>query len=150
MEPQQLGNSNAAQEKPKKERGEDPKESSKQAGKEDPKIRELLKERVETLRKRLDFTMNMWKAGERSMGSEILIPALSQLFHAELDFCELDQERFVVCERNLTLAKEYEKLISDLAKTGETNSATVLAFVALRLEVEIAYERAKAKVKGAK
>ena len=45
---------------------------------------------------------------------------------------------------------EYEKLISDLAKAGETNSATVLAFVALRLEIEIAYERAKAKVKGAK
>ena len=115
---QQVGNSApVAQEIPKKDRRDDLKESSKQLATEDPKIRELRKDRVKALRKRLDFITERYNVAKITV--DAVIPAFSQFFHAELDFCESDQERLAICERCLSVAKGFEKDTDLRAKAGD-------------------------------
>jgi RNA polymerase sigma factor (sigma-70 family) len=134
----------AAQEIPKKDLGDDSKAPSRQLGRENPKIRQLAKKRLEALTKRLDIMTNLYKLSKLSI--DPLIPAFSQLFHAELDYCESDQERLAICERSLAVLNGYEKESELRTGVGQFMANDgFLAVVALRLEVEIAYERARAK-----
>ncbi|HJZ53544.1 MAG TPA: TolC family protein [Gemmataceae bacterium] len=68
------------------------------------------------------------------------------LLKAELELCESDKERLLVYEKALALAIECEKVAVQRYHAGQATHASVLAAKANRLEAEIAYERAKARV----
>jgi outer membrane protein TolC len=124
-----LADSAQAQEKPKNE-----------------KINELLKERLATVKKLAEATQAAYQQGRATIAEVTQANAL--LLKAELELCQSNKERLAVHERALALAKEYEKVATQLYKTGQATQASVLAARANRLEAEIAYERAKAKVAG--
>jgi outer membrane protein TolC len=125
-----MADSAQAQEKPKNE-----------------KINELLKERLATVKKLAEVTQAAYQQGRATIAE--VTQANARLLKAELELCQSDKERLVVRERALALAKEYEKVASQLYKSGQATQASVLAARANRLEAEIAYERAKAKMAGA-
>jgi len=149
--PQQVGNSApSALEIPEKERSDDPKKSSKQPAIEDSKIRELRKERVQVLQQRVNVLAKTYQARRwtpRPINTSDIKEAFRQLLKAELELCQSDQESLLV---QLTAAKEYEKVADDMRKTGFIGEDEFLAAVANRLEIEIAYEREKAKATKAK
>ena len=142
---QLLTSSAVAQETPKKEQGDDPKKSSKQPAAETSKIRELLTERVEVLRKRLNIKIAV-KHKDGQYWNRVRM-AFMELLRAELELCESEQERLGV---QLTSAKECEKVADGLRKVGSVTQDEFLECVADRVEIEIAYERAKAKATKAK
>ena len=124
-----LADSAQAQEKPKNE-----------------KINELLKERLATVKKLAEITQAAYQQGRATIAEVTQANAL--LLKAELELCQSNKERLAVHERALALAKDYEKAATQLYKTGRATQASMLAATANRLEAEIAYERAKAKVAG--
>jgi hypothetical protein len=110
----------------------------------DAKVKELLKQRLATLKELVKATQAAYVQGKATFAE--LAQATTLLLKAELELCESDQERFAAHEKALTVAREYEKNAEQLHAAGQATQASVLAARATRLEVEIAYERAKAKI----
>jgi outer membrane protein TolC len=109
----------------------------------DSKVKELLKERLATLRKLVHAVTADYVKGQVSF--DRVQQATRALLDAELEQCESDKERIKVLEKIVTLAKESEKSAEQRYKTGNAAQSDVLMATAARLEAEIALERAKGK-----
>lgn len=114
-----------------------------QAADKNDKVHSLLKERFAILKELVATTKTAYETDKATFGE--LTQVNAQLLAAELELCESDQERMVVHERAVDLAKEYEKATVELYKAARVTHSAVLAATANRLEAEIAYERAKAR-----
>jgi RNA polymerase sigma factor (sigma-70 family) len=136
----------AQQAAPKKIPADEPKKPNSQLAAEGAKVRELRKERLDALRKRYDLTKEDYDVGRLTL--DPVFSALLDLFHAEFSFCDTDEQRMSICDKRLAIAKEYEKVAEQRNGVGNEKypMQVVLGFKALRLEIEIEYEQAKAKV----
>lgn len=67
----------------------------------------------------------------------------------KLELCASDKERITIFEEAVAIAKEYEQTAVQLYEAGQVPASNSLTAKASRLEVEIALERARAKI-GAK
>jgi Cu(I)/Ag(I) efflux system membrane fusion protein len=112
--------------------------------KKEGKLKELLKERLATLRQLAQVATAEYQAGRVSY--DRLHQALRAVLHAELDMCESDKERIKVLEQVVALAKDYEKSAVQRYKTGAATQSDALMAKAGRLEAEIALGRAKSKL----
>jgi hypothetical protein len=111
--------------------------------KADAKLKELLQERLATLRKLVKQTQADYLAGKVSF--DRLHQATRALLDAELEQCESDKERIPVLEKIVALAKDSEKSAVQRYETGNATQSDALMATASRLEAEIALERAKSK-----
>jgi outer membrane protein TolC len=127
-----LMSSASSQEKPKERREESAK-----------KVRELQKERIETLKELVDHAATSYKSGVASY--EELLEASMMLLKAELDVAEKDSDRITLYKKGVDALKEYEDFAKMMKSVGKGTGAAVLKIKAMRLEVEIALEQAKAK-----
>jgi len=108
------------------------------------KLKELLKERHATLQEVASQT----KAAARRDPNVSLAQvneADRAVYQAELELCDTDKERVAVLERMLAAAREWEKFSEEMVKSGLAAPREILKAKAARLEVEIAWERAKVK-----
>jgi outer membrane protein TolC len=128
----QLMSSASSQEKPKERREE--------SGK---KVRELQKERIETLKELVDQAATIYKHGVASY--EEVLEARMMLLKAELDVAVKDSDRITLYKKCLDALKEYEEVANARMQVGKGTAVAVLKIKAMRLEVEIALEQAKAK-----
>jgi hypothetical protein len=115
-------------------------------GKKDAKLKELLKERLATLKEVVKLTTADYQTGKVSF--ERLQLASEALLHARLELCDSDKERITVLEEAVALAKESEKNATQRYKAGTASQSDALMATAARLEAEIALERAKGKIVG--
>lgn len=127
-----LMSSASSQEKPKEKREESAK-----------KVRELQKERIETLKELVDHAATSYKGGVASY--EEVLEASMLLLKAELDAAEKDSDRITLYKKGVDALKEYEEVANANRQVGKGTVAAVLKIKAMRLEVEIALEQAKAK-----
>jgi outer membrane protein TolC len=111
--------------------------------KKDSRLKDLLKERLATLRALVEATTKDYQAGKVSF--ERVQQAMQALLQAQLELCESDKERITVLEESVTLAKGYEKHAQQRYQTGNASHSDVLLATAARLEAEIGLERAKSK-----
>jgi hypothetical protein len=111
---------------------------------ESKKVHELLNERLATVRELAKVTRAAYMHGTATFAE--LRQANVLLLKAELELCESDKERVAVHEKAVALAKDNEKIVAQLYKSGQAAQASVLAARADRLDAEIAWERAKARV----
>lgn len=109
----------------------------------DSKVKELLKERLATLKEIAVQIERAYKG--RAMSIEQLQDANLAVLKAELDLCESDKERIAVLEKIVELAKTQEKQAVEAVKGGAVSGTTALKAKVSRLEAEIALERAKVK-----
>jgi RNA polymerase sigma factor (sigma-70 family) len=109
-----------------------------------PKLRALLKERLDTLQKMADRVILLGKNGAASQGE--VREANLRVYKAELDLCETTEERIGVLAKIARLHKETERQVSELHKRGAASQGEVLEATVSRLEAEIAVEREKAKL----
>jgi hypothetical protein len=108
------------------------------------KLKELLKERLAALQEVASQT----KAAARRDPSVSLAQvnqADRAVYQAELELCDTDKERAAVLEKMLSAAREWEKVVEEMVKAGLAAPRETLKAKAARLEVEIAWERAKVK-----
>jgi hypothetical protein len=110
------------------------------------KLKELLKERLETARA-LEKQVNARVKGATERPEE-LIAATRIANEAALDLCESDMQRIDALESYLAAATVNERLITQFFKTGQAQQSSALNAIAERLRVQIALERAR--IKGAK
>lgn len=123
------------------------KDEQKNAGAEEDdksKLRALLKERVEILRKNVDKVKKLHERGVA--GQDAIGEANLRLYKAELDLCETPKDRIAVLEKIVNVYKEMEERITQLTKTGAASQAAIDDAKLNRLEAEIALEREKAKL----
>src|SRR5207237_10825703 len=107
------------------------------------KVRELLKERLATLK---EIAAQAEQAFRQNASSrEEVMRARLQVHQAELDLCDSDAERIRVHEEIVAVAKEIEALINASQQEGVASSGVMLRARVQRLDAEIALERAKAK-----
>ena len=142
---QRMADSAPVAEVPQKERRDDPKKRSEDLQAKDPKIRSLLNERAVILRKRLNVMTKTYKERRwtpKPIEFESIQKAFAQSLNADLELCESDLERLRV---KLASAREYERVTDEMRKEQFIHEDVFLAGVAKRLEIEIAYEREKAK-----
>ena len=111
--------------------------------KPDAKLKELLKERLDTLRELVKVTEAGYRTGKVSF--DRLHEARRALLRVELEMCDSDKARIAVLEKTVVLAKEFEKTARARFETGNATQSDVLLGRAARLEAEIALERAKSK-----
>jgi hypothetical protein len=109
----------------------------------DAKLKELLKERLGTLRDVVALTSTQVQQGVGDFG--LLREAMQALMRAELELCDSDKERITVLEKLFALAMESEKGVEGRFKAGGVGKREVLMAKANRLDFEIALERLKAK-----
>lgn len=110
---------------------------------EGTKIQALLKERLVTLKELEKAIKAAYLTGKATFAD--LVQASALVLKAELELCSSDKERLAVHERAVALSKEHERAVAQRYDAGQATHATVLAATANRLEVEIAFERAKAE-----
>jgi outer membrane protein TolC len=110
---------------------------------EDTKLKDLLKERLVTVREIASAITTQYETGR--VGFEQWYRAKQTALSAELDLCESDKQRIAGLEKSVTLAKECEKMADARFKAGQALPTEVLMAKAGRLEAEIALERVKAK-----
>jgi hypothetical protein len=108
------------------------------------RLKQLLKERLTTLRKLVDQTTRDYQAGRVSF--DRVHQAMAAMLRAELELCDSDKERIAVLEKIVDQAKAHEKNAVQRYKAGNAPASDVLMATADRLEAEIALERAKSKV----
>ncbi len=113
-------------------------------GNTDSKLKELLNERLATLRDLVKATQAAYLTGKVSF--DRLHQAQRALLHAELELCDLDKERITVLVKAVALAKDFEMNALERYKSGAATQSDVLLGTAARLEAEIALERAKSKM----
>jgi hypothetical protein len=111
------------------------------------RIRELLQERLATLKELATVTRSAYMQGKATFGE--VTQSSARLIKAELELCESDKERIVVHEKAVALAKEYEHTTAKLFASGLATQAAVLATRTNRLDAEIALEQMKAKATAA-
>src|SRR5579872_6016161 len=127
-----LMSSASSQEKPNERREESAK-----------KVRELQKERIETLKELVNHAATSYKNGVASY--EEVLEARMMLLKAELDVAEKDSDRITLYKKGVDALKEYEDVANAKRRAGQGTAAAVLKIKAMRLEVEIALEQTKAK-----
>jgi multidrug resistance efflux pump len=109
------------------------------------KVKELLKERLATLRELVKLeTLVYYKAGAGSYDQ--VHEAARMLLQAELEQCDSDKERVALLEKFVAEVKKQEQLAVQLNKAGRGPTGTALKAKADRLQAEIALERARAKL----
>jgi outer membrane protein TolC len=111
----------------------------------DTRLKELLKERVETLRKVVEIVSQQYKLGGVGIGQ--VVQAQQSLLRAELDLCDSDKERIAVLEKLVSLMKDHEKIAAARFKSGDGRQGEALMAKATRLDAEIALERLRVKAK---
>lgn len=112
--------------------------------KADAKLKELLKERLITLRALADQATKDYRAGRVSF--DRVHQATRAVLRAELELCESDKERITVLEKIAAQARTNEANTVERYKSGATPASDALMATAGRLEAEIALARTKAKV----
>jgi Barrel-sandwich domain of CusB or HlyD membrane-fusion len=115
--------------------------SAGQQDKSDAKLKELLKERLATLRSLVKLVTAEYQSGKVSM--DRVHQATTAMLQAQLELCESDKERIAVLEEGAALAKGEEKMAMQRYQTGNASQSDALMATAARLEAEIALERAK-------
>ena len=113
------------------------------------RIRELLQERYDTLRRYVELREAQLEAGNVPLSQ--VLRAKELLVGAELELVETDEKRLAVYSKAVDLAKELERQVAMLVEIGGTpnsDPAELAAAKAHRLAAEIAYERAKARLAG--
>jgi multidrug resistance efflux pump len=108
-------------------------------------LEELQKERLATLRQFAKLATEGYLKGGTVSYLEVQ-RANRMLLEAELEQCGSEKERIAVLEKFVAQAKDQEKHAAALNKAGVTPARTVLEAKADRLQVEIALERARARV----
>jgi RNA polymerase sigma factor (sigma-70 family) len=110
----------------------------------DARIRKLLVDRVDALKKARDSRYLNFSLGKEG-NPDVLIEAERRLMEAELELCATDAERVATMKRAVDRIRLAE--VPQAAKfAAETiGPSSYYATRALLLEVELAYERAKAK-----
>jgi RNA polymerase sigma factor (sigma-70 family) len=109
-----------------------------------PKLRALLRERLEALRKGADRVKQLHKDNAASQGA--VREANLRVYKAELDLCDTTAERVAVLEKIAKVYKETEDQFSQLQKRGGASEDEVREATISRLEAEIALEREKVKL----
>jgi RNA polymerase sigma factor (sigma-70 family) len=107
------------------------------------KLRALLQERLEALRKSAERMKQLHKQNVASRGE--VRQAEMRVHKAALELCDTTAQRVAVLEKIVTLSKEEEEQFSQLQKQGGATQDEVREATIRRLEAEIALERAKAK-----
>jgi outer membrane protein TolC len=107
------------------------------------KEKALMQERLEALRKVVDYQQQMRSMG---VGSDFqsLCDAEDALLAAELELCTTTKERISSLEKNLAAHQSDEKIAVARHRTGAATDAELFTAKAGRLKAEIALERAKA------
>jgi RNA polymerase sigma-70 factor (ECF subfamily) len=132
------------------EYGNQPREKEKngQAHEERPrdnsKLKALLKERVEILRKNVERAKQLHE--QRVAGQDTVREANLRLYKAILDLCETPPDRIAVLEKIVNVYKEIEYHMIQLKNQNVASQETVREATLNRLEAEIALEREKAKL----
>jgi RNA polymerase sigma factor (sigma-70 family) len=111
---------------------------------ESPKVRALLKERLETLRKIADRVQELYQ--QKVAGPEEVRQANLRVYKAEFDLCDTSKERIAVLEKIVQVYQQIEDHVSELVKAKAASQHTVLEARVNRLGAEISLEREKAKV----
>jgi hypothetical protein len=106
--------------------------------------RALMQERLEALRKVVEFQQQMVRSGVASDNHKALRDAQDEALAAELELCTTKSERLKVLEKNLAAHRQYEKVVSARYDRGSNTAAMKFQATAGRLKAEIALERAKA------
>lgn len=107
----------------------------------DSKLKELLNERLATVREMASQATKEYQAGQAPFNR--VHQATMAVFNAELEMCESDKERMVVLEKTVGLTKESEKNTEQRYKSGKAGLSDVLLAKTDRLEAEIRLERAR-------
>ncbi len=108
----------------------------------DPKVKELLEERLATLRDIYDQLIRSY--GQGASTSQGVHQAHLDVLNAELDFCESNKDRIAVLAKIVTAAKEYEVLVSNRVKANAASPIAQARAKVARLDAEINLQRAKA------
>jgi RNA polymerase sigma factor (sigma-70 family) len=110
----------------------------------DAKVRELLKERLATLKELVIFAEKAFQSGRGS--PDDVAQARIQVARTELELCDTNKERVAVHERIVAFAKEWETAVKVRYDAGQTPVNEVLKARVFRLDAEIDLERARAKI----
>lgn len=113
------------------------------AGENDSKLKALLKEKLAVAQEVLAIVTEARRNGDTSI--EAVVEVNQVVAKAELDLCDTNAERVAVLERMLTQAKDYEKRVAELVKAEAGPKTTLLKARLIRLDAEVALERAKEK-----
>jgi hypothetical protein len=113
---------------------------------EELKIKELQKERLNTLREIVRLMNERFNSGVATQQESA--QSVRMMYDAELELCVSDKDRVAVLEKQLAEAKLLEKNADQLARTGQLSTSSNMLAKADRLQVEIALARAKAKMAG--
>lgn len=105
------------------------------------KIKELQKERIDTLKDLVDQLGKLYGSGLVESGE--VLEARMLLFKAELDAAETD--RVGIFQKTVEALKAQEELARSKVRVGRGTNAAVLKIKARRLEVEIQLEQEKIK-----
>jgi RNA polymerase sigma factor (sigma-70 family) len=108
------------------------------------KLRALLQERLEALRKHADRVRQLYNENKASPG--VVRQAKLRVYKAELELTEATAERVAVLEKIAKLYKEEEDHFSQLEKQGKASQDVVREARISRLAADIALEREKAKL----
>lgn len=111
------------------------------------RIRELLQERYETLKRYVELKEERYRTGNTTLSD--VLRAKELLVGAELELADTDEQRLAVHAKAVELAKELERRVAIRVEIGGTpnfDPAELPAAKAHRLAAEIAYERAKARL----
>ncbi len=111
---------------------------------DDSKLRGLLKERLEAVRKLADGVKRLHKQG--AVTQEAVRQADVRVYKAELDLCDTPKERIAVLEKIAKVYEEVEDQLTAHAKQGAASSESVIEAKLNRLEAQIAVERERAKL----
>ena len=106
------------------------------------RVRDLQKQRLDTLRDRVKITTERYSKGEVS--SDELWSATRARDEAELDLCSSNAERIAILERIVEEAKRIEQQDAELVANKLLSRRLLLKATADRLQQEILLEHAKA------
>ncbi|MBI3821310.1 MAG: hypothetical protein HY289_01375 [Planctomycetes bacterium] len=112
------------------------------------KLKELLKERLATLRELVKVSTAGYEAGK--VPFERVHHAMMEMLRAELESSDSDKDRIAVLEKIVAQAKGNEQSALQRYKAGAVTQSDALMAAAARLEAEIALERVKSNIAPAK
>ena len=112
----------------------------------DATVQELLEKRHGTLQQLVEVAESEFEAGLGTFAEVLRADEL--LISAALELSDTDQQRLAIYNKAVELATEREQMITKQVRAGAGHAtvADVLLATAHQLEVEIAYERAKARL----
>ena len=110
-------------------------------------LKELQKERIDTLDRLVKFLSAQYKAG--TVGVPELLTAESELVDAKLDFSDKPEERIALLEAQVETAKKTFELVKQRWKTGLCTESDVERAKAHSLDVQIKLARERIKQKPA-